>query len=112
MAPNSDAPDVRRYSTCRGDRSLMLWLLGGFRVQVGHHLVWGLERSSRAPSVLKMLTLARGHRVHREAVIDLLWPDLSDEAGLNNLHRTLFHLRQMLEPSRPPRQASAFVALE
>jgi hypothetical protein len=52
-------------------------LLGGFRVSVGSRTIeengWQLKK---AASLVKLLTLAPGHRLHRERVMDVLWPDL------------------------------------
>jgi predicted ATPase/DNA-binding CsgD family transcriptional regulator len=36
--------------------------------------------------------------MHREQVMDLLWPHLGGEAAANNLHRTLYASRRALEP--------------
>ncbi len=52
-------------------------LLGGFRVSVGSRVIredsWRLRK---AASLIKLLALAPGHRLHRERAMDLLWPDL------------------------------------
>src|SRR5215208_3004613 len=80
--------------------TLRIWLLGGFRVSVGSRSigeqVWHLRK---AQSLLKVLALAEGHRLHREQVMELLWPDLHPEAALNNLTYALHVARRTLEPS-------------
>lgn len=76
----------------RGRRSeaVRVVLLGGFEVWVGQRAVgedgWRLRK---AASLVKLLALAPGHRMHREAVIDRLWPGLDPEAQANNLRQSL-----------------------
>jgi DNA-binding SARP family transcriptional activator len=57
--------------------------------------------------VRALLSLLVIHRVlSRERAIDLLWPELSGRDGARNLRVTLTYLRQLLEPERPPGEAS------
>ena len=56
---------------------------------------WHLRK---AQSLLKLLAMAEGHRLHREQAMELLWPDLHPEAALNNLHYALRVARRALEP--------------
>src|SRR5215218_5792640 len=79
--------------------TLRLWLLGGFRVSVGSQSIGGQEWHLRkAQSLLKVLALSPGYRLHREQAMELLWPDLHPEAALNNLHYALHVARRTLEP--------------
>lgn len=72
-------------------------LLGGFAVRVGGEpvpdRVW---RRSRAAQLVKVLALADGHRLLREQVMDLLWPDLAPGAASANLRKALHYARQAL----------------
>jgi DNA-binding SARP family transcriptional activator len=61
--------------------------------------------------LVKLLALAPRHRLHREHVIDRLWPDLGPEDGANNLHRVLYVVRHILEPDLAPRGASSYLQL-
>jgi predicted ATPase/DNA-binding SARP family transcriptional activator/DNA-binding CsgD family transcriptional regulator len=74
-------------------------LLGRFSVSVGNRKVdekaWRLRK---AASLLKLLALAPGHRLHRERVMDLLWPNLGLRAASNNLRQTLHVARRTLHP--------------
>jgi predicted ATPase/DNA-binding SARP family transcriptional activator/DNA-binding CsgD family transcriptional regulator len=80
--------------------TLRIWLLGGFRVSVGSQSIGGKEWHLRkAQSLLKVLALSPGHRLHREQAMELLWSDLDQEAALNNLHYALYVARHTLEPS-------------
>jgi predicted ATPase/DNA-binding SARP family transcriptional activator/DNA-binding CsgD family transcriptional regulator len=80
-----------------------IWLLGGFRVSVGSRVVtdsaWRLRK---AASLVKLLSLSAGYRLHRKRVTDLLWPDLDPRAAANNLHYVLHHARRTLDPASEP----------
>ena len=86
-----------------GDRQrvrppLRIAAMGGFAVRRGDQTVpvsaFGRER---ARAVLGALVCAGGP-VHREQLLDWLWPDLDVERGLRALHVTLHSLRRALEP--------------
>jgi DNA-binding SARP family transcriptional activator len=49
-------------------------------------------------SLVKLLALAPGHRLHREQVIDLLWPGSGKKAASNNLRRVLHAARRTFDP--------------
>ena len=89
------------------------WLLGGFRISVGSSRSIGEDewRLKKAGSLLKLLALAPGHRLHREQAMDLLWPELDSEAAANNLHHALHIARRTLEPSAPAGAASGYLHL-
>jgi predicted ATPase/DNA-binding SARP family transcriptional activator/DNA-binding CsgD family transcriptional regulator len=81
---------------------MRVWVLGGFRVSVGDRTVeegaWHLRK---AGSLVKLLALAPRHRLHREQVMDLLWPDLGRRAASNNLRQALHTARHALETDSP-----------
>src|SRR5919107_1652031 len=83
-----------------GSQAVRVKLLGGFSLSVGsrtiQHNEWHLRK---AGGLLKLLALAPRHRLHREQAMELLWPDLHQEAALNNLHYALHVARRTLEPS-------------
>jgi DNA-binding SARP family transcriptional activator len=76
---------------------LTIFLLGEFRVVVGGHEVpseaW---RRSKARSMVKLLALAPGHRLHREQLMESLWPDLDPDAASANLRKALHFARGAL----------------
>ena len=88
--------------------ALRIWLLGGFKVSVGSRCIgeqeWHLRK---AGSLLKVLALSPGHRLHREQAMELLWPDLDPVAALNNLHYALHVARRTLEPTALARSSAA-----
>ncbi|MFI8239393.1 BTAD domain-containing putative transcriptional regulator [Streptomyces sp. NPDC085866] len=78
-------------------------LLGGFAVAVGDRPVAaGAWRLRKARSLLKLLCLSPGHRMHRERLYDLLWPDLDPASAANNLHQVLHAVRRALASTGTP----------
>jgi DNA-binding SARP family transcriptional activator len=91
---------------------LTIQLLGDFRVSVGSRAIEEREWTLRkVKSLVKLLALAPHHRLHREQIIDRLWPDTGSEGGANNLHKVLYVARRILEPGLPPRRASSYLQL-
>jgi predicted ATPase/DNA-binding SARP family transcriptional activator/DNA-binding CsgD family transcriptional regulator/Tfp pilus assembly protein PilF len=75
-------------------------LLGGFSVSVGSRTIVENEwRLTKAASLVKLLALTPGHRMHREQAMDLLWPDSSRKAASNSLRKTLHAARRVLDPA-------------
>jgi DNA-binding SARP family transcriptional activator len=85
----------------REDRLVMecleVRLLGGFQVLRDGGLVpqeaW---QHRRGAELVKVLALARGHRLHREQVIEALWPELPYDAALANLHKAAHFARRAI----------------
>ena len=50
----------------------------------------------RAAHLVQLLSLAPQHRLRREQVMDVLWPELDPEAGAANLRKAAHHARQAL----------------
>jgi DNA-binding SARP family transcriptional activator len=80
-----------------GSEVVRVWLLGGFRVSIGSRAIeeneWHLRK---ARSLVKLLALALGHRLHREQVMEALWPELGMHKASNNLHQVLHAARRAL----------------
>ncbi len=53
-------------------------------------------RLKKARELVKLLALARGHRLHREQAMDVLWRDLAPAAAANNLHQAVHVARRAL----------------
>jgi DNA-binding SARP family transcriptional activator len=91
---------------------LAIQLLGEFRVSVGSRVIDEREWTSRlARRLVKGLALAPHHRLHREHVMDWLWPHMDPEDRANNLHKALYVARRILEPDLAPRRASSYLHL-
>jgi predicted ATPase/DNA-binding CsgD family transcriptional regulator len=77
-----------------------VWLLGGFRLSVGP---WTIQRdkwrSRKAAALFKLLALAPGHNLHREQVMEALWPNSAKQAASNNLRQVLYAARRVLDPA-------------
>jgi DNA-binding SARP family transcriptional activator len=74
--------------------AIRIRLLGGFEVTVGARTIEeGAWRLRKAANLVKLLALAAGNRLHREQVMDTLWPELGISAASNNLHQTVHTAR-------------------
>jgi DNA-binding SARP family transcriptional activator len=75
-------------------------MLGDFKVSVGPSIVeksaWHLRK---ATALIKLLSLAPDHRLHRERAMELLWPGHAKKAASNNLRQTLLAARRVLDPT-------------
>ena len=81
---------------------LHIQLLGEFSISLGERRIQEAGiRSRRVRSLIKLLALAPDHRLHRDQVLDALWPEADLTAGTNSLHQTLFTARKVLEPLSP-----------
>jgi DNA-binding SARP family transcriptional activator len=70
-------------------------LLGGFGVTVAGQQTPSRAWSRRsAAALVKILALAPGHRLHREKMMDLLWPDESPERSAPRLHKAAHFARR------------------
>jgi hypothetical protein len=97
IVPRRDDPGA-----ARGYRSIMehrceVRLLGGLEVIVDERPVsvdsW---RSRRAADLVKLLALEPQHRLHREQVMESLWPDLPLGAAAPNLRKAIHYARRAL----------------
>lgn len=85
-------------------------LLGGFRAERaggdGPAIRWQ-RRSAR--SLVKLLAAVPEHALHREQVLDILWPGAGMQPALNSLGKALHAARRAFEPELPRRQDSAYL---
>src|SRR5437764_9711343 len=103
---------MSKASRERGDApsSLEIHLLGPFRVAVDGREVEERLWSRRKPKLLvKLLALQPHHQIHREQLMELLWPDLDGEAAANNLHKAIHLARHALEPGLKSAADSHFI---
>jgi DNA-binding SARP family transcriptional activator len=72
-------------------------LLGGFEVRIDGRPVASRHWSRRHPSALvKLLAMSPGRSLHRELVIDALWPDISVDDAAPRLHKAAHFARRAL----------------
>src|SRR5437764_1677773 len=80
-----------------GMRQLQVRLLGRFEVLVDSRPVpadaWAQRR---ATDLVKLLALAPGHRMPRDGVLEMLWPNLGAGAAASNLHKAASYARDAL----------------
>lgn len=92
----------------RDTHGLRIELLGGFHILLdGQPVPTSAWRLQKARSLVKLLALAPGHRIHREHVMDQLWPDLEPDAAANNLYYALHVARRALASARSGHATSA-----
>jgi DNA-binding SARP family transcriptional activator len=92
---------------------LCIRLLGDFQVRVAGRVIvesdWPLRR---ARNLMKLLALAPSHQIHREQIIDYLWPEQTQDAAVNNLYKALHVARHILEPNLPNKVVSRYIQLQ
>jgi predicted ATPase len=86
-------PDDRLQQA--GDVSIKL--LGGFgATRAGKPVDPSVWRLRKGRELVKLLALAPAHRLHREQLMDALWPELDPAAAANNLHQVVHVARRAL----------------
>jgi DNA-binding SARP family transcriptional activator len=72
-------------------------LLGGFQVEVdGRPVPARAWRHRRGADLVKLLALAPQHKLHRDQVIEHLWPELGADPGAANLRKAVHFARRAL----------------
>ncbi|HXH22143.1 MAG TPA: AAA family ATPase [Dehalococcoidia bacterium] len=72
-------------------------VLGRFELRHSGRLALdGSWSRRRALSLIKVLAVAPEHRLHREQLLELLWPEADPAAALNSLHKSLHYIRSAL----------------
>ncbi len=89
---------------------LRIHILGSLEVRVDGEL---LDESrwprKKAKTLLKLLALTPSRQLHREQLIEILWPDTDADLALNNFHKSVHAARRALEPDLKPGVASQFL---
>jgi DNA-binding SARP family transcriptional activator len=92
---------------------LRVYLLGGFRVELDgvplSDSAWQMRRTAR--TLLKLLACEPRHSLHRDQVLELLWPDADPDSAGNSLSKALHAARHALEPESRARGQSAYLHL-
>ena len=71
---------------------------GRFEVRVAGRPLDLAALKPRGQVLLRLLAMHGANPVHREVLIDAIWPDASAEAGMRNLQVAVSSLRRVLEP--------------
>jgi DNA-binding SARP family transcriptional activator len=79
------------------ERRVQVRLLGGFTVLVnGAPKPTGRWTRRQAAALVKRLALSPGGRLHRDRVVDALWPDATLDVALPRLHKAAHYARRDL----------------
>jgi DNA-binding SARP family transcriptional activator len=79
---------------------IRIGLFGGFRVEVdGRSIPEEAWRQRKPAAFVKLLALAPRHKLHREQVMDALWPELAPAPAAANLRKALHYVRRLAELS-------------
>ncbi len=89
---------------------VLLRCFGGFRLVVDGRPVNLAEVRPRARSLLHLLAVRVGRAVHREELIEALWPDATDKAGRHSLQVAVSSLRGLLDEHAGPGSGAALLA--
>jgi DNA-binding SARP family transcriptional activator len=102
------------FHTAENDTAVgvRLRLLGGFRAE--HSILvpdaaWQQRRSAKA--LVKLLATYPGHSLHREQILDLLWPEVEFASAVNSFGKALHVARRALEPEIASRGTSSYLRL-
>ena len=72
-------------------------LLGGFHVASrGRAIPEEAWQRRKTAALFKLLALTPRHRLHREQVMDALWPELAPAAAAANLRKAVYYARRAL----------------
>ena len=107
-----EGPFRTQYSGADAIPLLRVRLLGGFcveRTDVGQAMSDWPRRSAK--TLIKLLAVHPEHALHREQIIDTLWPGADTESALNSFGKALHAARHVLEPGLRRRQDSAYLRL-
>jgi DNA-binding SARP family transcriptional activator len=91
---------------------LRVSLLGGFRVERVDDIHSQPDWPRRSAKTLtKLLAVHPAHALHREQIIDVLWPEADVDSALNSFGKALHVARRVLEPGLDRWQDSSYLQL-
>jgi len=93
-------PAVRRAGEPARDARFAVRCLGGLRLTLHGRETDLRAVTPRARTLLRLLALHDGRPVHREVLMEALWPGCDPVSGGRNLQVLVSSLRQALEPGR------------
>lgn len=100
-------------SGATGVPRLHIRLLGRFGISLDDQELdtdgWRLRK---AKDLIKILALEKRHRLHKEQILEKLWPDIEPTAATNNLHQALHIARKALQSTAPRAYQSHYLNLK
>lgn len=101
--PEAEAPAPSKAPPAE----LEIVMLGPFALRLrGKPVSLDAFARTRSVALLKLLAAKEGAPIHREVLVEHLWPDVDVDAGLNRLHGIVHDLRAVLDEGRGARQES------
>lgn len=93
-------------------RSIAIRILGAFEVRRDGHLIGDAAWDRpKARTLVKLLAVQPDHQLHRDQILEILWPDLGLESALSGFRKTLHRARRALEPNLVGRGAASCLRL-
>ena len=91
------APTTRPATTApRAEPGIVLSCLGGFGLRVGDQEVDWRSLRPKARNLLMIMALHHDHPLHREMIIEALWPEATLTSGIRSLQVAVSSVRQCL----------------
>ena len=104
---------VRRVLERRPRQPIRIETFGGLRLyRAGARVPDTAFGRAKARALLGALVCAEPRGVHRDRLLEHLWPELPPERGTRALDTTLHELRRTLEPLAPPRSGGSLIHRE
>ncbi|MBC8163376.1 MAG: HEAT repeat domain-containing protein [Roseiflexaceae bacterium] len=104
------AEDALNLMVYRPSYTLRIRTLGAFTIWRGDQEVKDRDwRSSKARQLFQILLTERGKTLPRDYLLEVLWPEMAEEAAFNNLRVTLNRMSKAIEPDRPEGAPSSYV---
>jgi DNA-binding SARP family transcriptional activator len=76
-----------------GQAEARVQLFGGLRLVLTQITICEGGIPTKTASLVKLLALRPSHTLHRDQLIDTLWPDANADRGANNLYKAVHRLR-------------------
>ncbi|MGS0686710.1 winged helix-turn-helix domain-containing protein [Nakamurella sp. GG22] len=92
-----DEPNRPDVPTSQGSPTLSVRCFGGFAIEVDSVAVELTALRPRARTLLRLLAMNAGRDVHRELLVDALWPGVDVVIGTRRLQVAVSSVRQLLE---------------
>jgi DNA-binding SARP family transcriptional activator len=86
----------------RPDSSMSVYCFDALELVIDNSPVDLSAVRPRALSVLRLLALHAGRPMHREVLMNSLWPDVEPDAALHSLQVAVSSLRKLMPPGRAP----------
>jgi DNA-binding SARP family transcriptional activator len=100
--PETTPPETSATPEPAAPRAVRLRCLGGFTLEVDGAAVDLSSLRPRARALLRLLALSPNRDVHREQLVDALWPGVDLAVGTRRLQVAVSSVRQLLEQAGLP----------